>query len=208
MSQQINLYNPLLLKKEKLFSLVAMAQALGLVLAGAVLFYAYAWYRTSDLEKQAAETRRMRAATLASLERVKAEAGPRAPSKLLEEEVARTEALLRTRQGVVALLERGELGNKEGFSEYFRALARQTREGLWLTGFEVTGAGEMAISGGALKPELVPVFIGQLKRERSMAGKNFATLEMRLPVTAAAPGGKSPPHLEFSLHNAQAEAAR
>ncbi len=210
MSQQINLYNPLLLKQQKLFSLDTMAQALGLILAGAALFYAYAWYNAAAMEKQAAEASRMHASTLARLESMKAGSGAGAPSKLLEEEIARMEAQLNARQGVVAQLERGELGNKRGFSEYFRALSRQTTDGLWLTSFQVSGAGEVAIGGRALKPELVPVFIAQLKRETALAGKTFATLEMRVPESAPSPDARpaQPMYVEFSLHNAEAGASR
>ncbi len=212
MSQQINLYNPLLLKQQKLFSLATMAQALGLILAGALLFYAYAWRNAAAMEKQAAEASRMHASTQARLASLQAEsgAGARAPSTRLQEEVARLEAELIARQSVLAQLGRGEFGNRQGFSEYFRALSRQTLDGLWLTGFQVTGAGEISISGRALDPELVPVFIGQLKREKAMAGKTFATLEMHLPESAPAQDGKAaqPRHVEFSLHNAEAGAPR
>jgi len=206
MSQQINLYNPLLLKRQKHFSLNTMAQALGLILGGFLLFYAYARYNTAALEKQAAATDKQKTAALAQLERAKTEFGPRAASKLLEDEVARAAAQLDTRRHIIALLQSGELGDKQGFSGYFSALSRQTVDGLWLTGFQVSGAGDVAISGRALNPELVPVFINHLKRETVLAGKTFTTLEMRLPETATAPGGKpaAPAFVEFSLHNSAA----
>ena len=210
MSQQINLYNPLLLQQQKLFSFNTMAQALGLILLGSLLFYAYAWYATSSLKQQDEEVRRLHASSLARLQQLSAAAGERAASKMLQDEVARMEAHLGARQSVVALLESGELGNKQGFSEYFRALSRQTTEGVWLTSFEVTGAGEVAISGRSLRPELVPAFISRLKRETAMAGKTFDTLEMRLPEPAPAADGKpaQAAYVEFNLHNAQAGAAR
>lgn len=206
MSQQINLYNPLLLKQQKHFSLNTMAQALGLILSGFLLFYAYAWYSTAGLEKQAAATAQQNTAALAQLERAKIEFGPRAASKLLEDEVVRTAAQLDTRRHIIALLQSGELGDKRGFSGYFSALSRQTVDGLWLTGFQVSGAGDVAISGRALKPELVPVFINHLKRETVLAGKTFTTLEMRLPAATTGPGGKpaAPAFVEFSLHNSAA----
>ena len=206
MSQQINLYNPLLLRQHKLFSLKTMAQALGLILAGTVLFYAYARYNAATVEKQAAETSRMHASTLARLESLKTEA----PGRQLQEEVARMESQLAARRRVIALVESGEFGNKQGFSEYFRALSRQTPDGLWLTGFRVAGSGEVAISGRALDPGLVPIFIGQMKREKALAGKTFATLEMRLPEPPAQDGKPpaQPRYVEFSLLNAEAEAPR
>jgi len=205
MSQQINLYNPLLLKQQKLFSLRTMTQALGLILLGNFLFYGYASYRTAHLEKQASQTTQLYNTTLAQFERTKAEAGPRAPSALLADAVARTEAQLKTRRRIIGLLEQGALGNRQGFSGYFRALSRQTMAGLWLTGFQVSGAGEVAISGRALKPELVPAFINQLKQEPVLAGKTFASLEMRRP-TPIGTGGKPvvPAYIEFSLHHSAA----
>lgn len=205
MSQQINLYNPLLLKQKKLFSLNTMTQALGLILLGMFAFYGYYSYRVANLEKQAAQTTHLYNTTLTQLERTKAASGPRAPSVLLADEIARTESQLKTRRHIIGLLEQGDLGNRQGFSGYFRALSRQTMEGLWLTAFQVTGAGEVAISGRALKPELVPAFINRLKQEPVLAGKTFASLEMRRP--AAAPGGKTavPAYIEFSLHHSAAE---
>lgn len=209
MSQQINLYNPLLLKKPKLFSLLAMLQALGLILLGSVLFYAYAWYSVEATKKQAASAVRMHVSALAQLENLKKKSEQRTPSKLLQEEIARLEAQLKARRSVVEVLLRGEVGSKEGFSEYFRALSRQTPEGLWLTGFALSGSGELAISGRTLKPELVPVFLAQLNREASLAGKKFDVLEMSVPH-AATPAAKTaaPPYIEFSLRNAAARPSR
>lgn len=206
MSQQINLYNPLLLKQQKLFSLRTMTQALGLILLGNFLFYGYASYRTANLEKQASQTTQLYNATLVRFEQTKVESGPRSPSALLADEVARTEAQLKTRRRIIGLLEQGALGNRQGFSGYFRALSRQTMEGLWLTGFQVSGADEVAISGRALKPELVPAFINQLKQEPVLAGKTFASLEMRRP-TSTGPSGKTvvPAYIEFSLHHSAAK---
>jgi len=209
MSQQINLYNPLLLKQQKLFSLKTMTQALGLIVVGMFVFYGYVSYRVANLEEQAAQTEQQHKTTLAKLERTKAEAGPRAPSALLADELARTEMHLQTRRHIISLLEQGDLGNREGFSGYFRALSRRTMEGLWLTHFQVSGAGEVGISGRTLKPELVPAFINQLKQEPVLAGKTFASLEMhRATPSAASSKMATPAYIEFSLLHASAEPSR
>ena len=49
MSQQINLFNPIFMKQRKYFSLLAMLQALGLIVAGALLFYGYAIDQVGEL---------------------------------------------------------------------------------------------------------------------------------------------------------------
>lgn len=212
MSQQINLYNPLLRRQQKHFSAHAMVQALGLILAGALLFYGYVWQRTAELEKQAAQGAQLHEVTQARLARLNTELGPRAASRLLEDEVARATQELAARRQVLELMDKGELGNTRGFAEYLRAFSRQTVDGLWITGFQVSAPGDgMTISGRTLQAELVPVFINRLKRETVLAGKTFAMLEMRVPAAETAADGKPaplPPYLEFNLRHAPQEQAK
>ncbi|HEY0491200.1 MAG TPA: MSHA biogenesis protein MshI, partial [Telluria sp.] len=52
MSQQINLFNPVFLKQRKVFSSVAMARALGVLLVGALAMVAYGKQHVSALEKE------------------------------------------------------------------------------------------------------------------------------------------------------------
>ncbi len=212
MSQQINLYNPLFRRQEKYFSTLTMLQALGLILLGSLLVYGYAWYRTSGLEQRSLQTAKSYQATQVRLAQVTAEFGPRQPSKLLQDEIARMDGQVKARRQIIDLLGKGELGNTQGFSEYLRALSRQTLSGLWITGFHVSGIGsDMAINGRALQPELVPVFINRLKKEPVLAGKTFSMLEMSLPEAEKAADGKpapTPPYIEFSLRKAAVEPAK
>ena len=213
MSQQINLFNPVFLKQKKYFSAVTMAQALGLIVLGVAALSAYAGYRLFELKKDAAATTAQLAQTQAQLEKLKASFAPRQKSQTLEAEIGRTEAELTARNQALETLQNGELGNTAGYSEYLRAFARQIMPGIWLTGFTIHGAGkEIAIQGRATQPELVPNYLGRLKREATMQGKSFSTFEMHRPAveqvkagsgasaseaTAAAPG-----NIEFRLSSA------
>ncbi|BBP04007.1 hypothetical protein TPL01_16140 [Sulfuriferula plumbiphila] len=212
MSQQINLYNPLFRRQKKYFSTVTMLQALGLTLLGSLLVYGYAWYRTSELEQRSLQTAESYQATQVRLAQATAAFGPRQPSKLLQDEIVRTDGQVKARRQIIDLLGKGELGNTQGFSEYLRALSRQTLGGLWITGFHVSGTGsDMAINGRTLQPELVPVFINRLKKEPVLAGKTFSMLEMSLPEAGKAADGKPappPPYIEFSLRKMQVESAK
>ncbi|MFA6985046.1 MAG: PilN domain-containing protein [Arenimonas sp.] len=207
MSQQINLFNPLFRKQKKYFSAATMLQALSLIFLGSLLVYGYAWYRMSTINQRAGQTATTHKATQAKLLEISAQSGPRQPSQLLTDEVARMEAKLQARRHIVGLLGTGELGNSEGFSEFFRALSRQTMNGVWITSFHVSGAqSDVAISGRALQPELVPVFLNRLKTETILAGKSFSTMEMRLPAAETAADGKPQPgyrFIEFSLRKAE-----
>lgn len=219
MSQQINLFNPVFLKQEKYFSALTMAQALGLILAGAIAFYGFAAYRTNLLTKQVTEMSKRLAIEEARFASASAKLGPRQKNKQVESEVTTTEEQLRSRREVMEILQSGKLGNTEGFSEHMRAFSRQIVNGLWLTGFTVEGNGsDITLTGRTLQPELVPAYIRRLSQEPVMRGKAFAVLEMHQPILTPAKGtetqGKSSEpllqaaYLEFSLHSKEVEAGK
>lgn len=187
-----------------------MALALLLLLLGAAVIYGSAWRLSRQIAQRAQESSRLSEATRQSLADATARFGPRQPSKLLQEEVARLEEQDASRRHLLDLLGRGELGNKRGFSGYLLALSRQTMPGLWITGFRVVGTGsEMAINGRALQPQMVPEFIATLKREPLLAGQTFSTLAMKLPSpepTAASKTASVPGYIEFSLSNGEGAA--
>ena len=116
----------------------------------------------------------------------------------------RSQAELKSRSEVVAVLEGGALGNTTGYSEYLRAFARQSIEGLWLTGFSITGAGHrVVIEGRTLRADLVPDYLQKLNREQIIQGSTFAEMQMRQP--ARDNGDKKtaePAYLEFRLATA------
>ena len=208
MSQQINLFNPVFLKQKKVFSSVAMAQALGVLLFGSLAMVAYGKHHVSKLEKEAQMVNAQLAQKQARQAMVNAEFAPRPPSPVLQAEIAEAEGQLRSLQRVSGVLERGELGNTTGFSEYYKALARQNMSGLWLTGVSVAGA-DIGIRGRAMEGSMVPGYINRLTREPVMQGKSFASLEIAQGEMKGE-GGKTSaaPFVEFRLESVMQEAAR
>ncbi len=207
MSQQINLYNPIFLKQKKIFSSQTMAQALGLLALGLLAFYGYARYQVANLQTEAGRGAKRLVAAQTRAERMAQEFGPRPKSADLETKIQQAEAELKALQAVQGALKQGSLAGADGFSPYLKAFARQTVEGLWLTGFSVSGS-EMAISGRTLKPELVPEYIRRLSEEPVMQGRKFAMLEMRQPEAPPAKDGKPaavPRFIEFTLQSAHQE---
>lgn len=213
----ISLYNPLLLKQENHFPAHTMVQSLGIIMLITLLFYGYGWYHIIDMKKHAAQSSALHASTQAQLTQLIATSGSHTTSKILENEVAQSDTQIKARRQVLDLMKKGDLGNTQGFSEYLRALSRQTTDGLWITRFQMSGAGDdMTISGRTLRPDQVPVFIHHLKQEKVMTGKTFETLEMHTPAvinvgintgsdtTNAGTLALSPPYIEFNLHNTPA----
>lgn len=200
MSQQINLFNPVFLKQKKYFSVVAMGQALGLIVLGAGLFYAYALYQVAQMSKQTDEMDNRYVAEQRRLVNFTNEFSSQRSAQMLENELKQLEAQAALQGNLLGVLKSGAMGNTEGYSEYMRAFARQSLNGLWLTAFEINGDGsEMSLSGAVLSPQLVPVYIQRLGKEKIMQGKRFATLQMQQPKKEAEKPQKK--FVEFNLRS-------
>lgn len=208
MSQQINLYNPLLLKQKKIFSAKTMAQALGLIALGLVAVYGYARFQVASLETETERAAKRLEAVQTRLARTSQQFAPRQKSAELEANIRRAEAELQALHEVQAVLKQGGAVSVHGFSPYLQALARQMVDGVWLTAVEVSGS-EMMIGGRTLKAGAVPEYIQRLSRESVMQGRKFAMLEMHKPIAAATKDGKpgiAPPYIEFTLQSTAKEA--
>lgn len=206
MSQQINLFNPIFLQQKKIFSSKTMVQALGVLTLGVAAMAAYGNVRVAALQRQAdagAAQLQQRQARLAA---VTAEFAPRQKDPQLAAEVQEAERQLGALREVSGVLQRGELGNTRGYAEYFRALARQHADGLWLTGLTINGAGsEIGVRGRALDPAAVPGYLTRLTREPILQGKGFGSLSISEGAREAAagtqPATQPAPFVEFSLQS-------
>lgn len=210
MSQQINLFNPIFMKQRKYFSLLTMVQALGLVIAGSLIFYGYAIYQVGQLKLQAEENTKRYNAEQIRLAGFVAEFSPQRSMQLLQNEVQRLDKQVTEQNQLIETLKSGAVGNTTGYSEYMRAFSRQVVQGLWLTGFKVTGdAAQISLSGGVVNPELLPEYIQRLGRENIMKGKTFSTLKMQQSKvdqaagTGTAPASPARRYVEFTLYSSQ-----
>jgi hypothetical protein len=208
-SQQINLFNPVFLKQRKVFTALAMARALGLLLAGALAVGFYARQNVAGLQREADSGRDLLAKREQRLAKVKTDFAPRQKSAALEGEMNEARSRLQALRDVSGVLDRGELGNTQGYSEYFKALARQNISGVWLTGVSISGAGaEIGVQGRALDAALVPAYLGRLTHEQVMRGKAFGSLKINQPASAKDAPAALAPYVEFSLESTLVEAAK
>jgi hypothetical protein len=214
-SQQINLFNPIFLKRKKYFSAVTMLQGLALVLAGSIVVAVYARIQLAEMRSDADGSAQRLKQAQAQLAQVSAAYAPRQKNKALEEEIQRLEAELKSQKQAYDIVQRGGIGNTRGYSEYLKAFARQIVNGLWLTDFTINGAGtDVELRGRAIQPELVPAYLTRLKQEPIMKGKSFAALEMDVPEAesvskpipsstessaASAPQRTLAPYIRFTL---------
>lgn len=209
MSQQINLFNPIFRKQKKYFSSVTMLQALGLICLACALLAADAAVRERALRAQAGATDARLLQRQQRLAAAKIQFPARQKSPTLASEVAAAQAELAMFADASAMIGRGGFGDVRGFSPYFRAFARQSVDGLWLTGLNISANGaQIGVRGNTLRAELVPQYMRRLSSETIMQGKTFSSLDISAPppvvqaAGGAAPAAALPTVLKFSLQSA------
>ncbi|WP_020652169.1 PilN domain-containing protein [Massilia niastensis] len=215
MSQQINLFNPVFQPQKKILSAATMALALAVLVAGIAALAVFGQARTAAMREEASAGAARLQQKQARLATVNAEFAPRQKNGELVAEIAEADAQLAALRNISGVIERGELGDTNGFGGYFKALARQSVQGLWLTGVSVARAGnEIGIKGRTLDPAMVPGYLNRLTREPLMQDKSFASLQIgeAAPLPGAAVEGKPAstpaPYVEFSLQSAPEEARK
>jgi hypothetical protein len=200
-SQQINLYQPIFRKEEKKFSTVAMLQAVGLVAVGVVLLYGFSWWQSQTLKNELKRVEQNHATASKRLADASQKFGPRTGVASIDTEIARMEAEIAARQQIQEILQRGIFSNTRGFSDYFVSFARQRVPGVWLTGFDITGAAEeMSLAGRTTNPELVPRYLQKLSSEKTLAGIEFRAFQMNRPGPDAK--GQDAMFVEFQARTA------
>lgn len=193
MAQQINLFNPVFLKQKKYFSAVTILQALALLVAGILAFYGYTLRETQALARLSEDTGRQLKTQSEQAARLTQEFSPQGRSKMLTDELARTTARLKQREGMLGVLRTGGLGNTDGFARYLSAFARQAMSGVRLTGFTIGGdESELLINGRVLQSDLVPAYIHALNREDVMRGRRVSELRLTARETRDAAGTSAP----------------
>jgi len=208
MSQNINLFNPAFRKQELVLSLKALLACLAVTVLVLAAIHFYLRERVNGYAEEVASAEGLLKAQRGYSEKLTRENAARKQDARLDAEIAQLENELKQAREAMDALKGGAIGTQEGFAEYLRAFSRQSLSGLWLTGLTIGGTGEIEIRGRVLSPELVPGYIQRLNREKVLAGRSFARLEMARPRPEA---GKdkdkdakkdprtSPRYLEFSL---------
>lgn len=213
MSQQINLYDSALLRKRELLTAANVAgTALVLMLAmggwGASLRA-----QIAQLEGESLSVASVAKGVVDQLNATARQLSEVKPDQQLVAALTSAQTLLGLRSEVVAVLKKGIGADSTSFAEYLRGFARQTPNGLWLTGFTIgEGGATMEIRGRMTDPALLPLYIQRLNGEKAFKGRGFAALSVSAGKTEAprqaadvpAPGAKPAgaartPFLEFVL---------
>jgi hypothetical protein len=197
---QINLYNPAFEEQRALLSFKAAAIGWGAI---AVLIVVWAVYERTGLQDVVRQNQDLTAQISAGQAEAQSLAGRLAGRKQNLEvtaEISRLEKEILGRQDVMAVLQSGRLGDTKGFSEHFKAFARQSFEGVWLTGLQIGAGGrDMVMEGRALQADQVPRYLKRLNAETAMQGHPFSELMIQLPKAEEGAKAAKPWYVEFRL---------
>jgi hypothetical protein len=209
MSQYINLFGPAFRKPRLLLSLNRAALLAGVAAVVMIGLQFYDQYQVNSLRAELVSAQGLLNAQNTYTSRLKGDSAAQKGNTGLAAEVARLELDLKSARDSMSVLEGGALGNRSGFANYLQAFSRQALDGLWLTGFTVSGGGEVAIQGRVLSADLLPEYIQKMNKEPALQGREFSALEMRRPAASPAAAGSEgekaaavavvPRYLEFNL---------
>lgn len=177
--QQINLYQPILRKQEKVFSAKTLLQGNLLVFGGLMLLFAYTLLQTRQLQDQLDEATQQRNDRLATLNTLRAQYPEKVKDSSLEKQVAQLRKQLQNSQALLAAVRNYDDNPTRGFSSHLAGLARQDLRSLWLTQITVRGQRQLALQGSAVTPQDIPLLIQRLGTEPVFGGTAFQRVEIQ-----------------------------
>lgn len=197
MSQQINLYQPIFRRQQKVFSAATLAQAAIVMLFGLAILYGVGRWQVTELTKDVTALEAQQAQAKAQLDALSAEVAAQRDDAKLAADIERTERDVQARQHLVKWL--GEHGTTRsgGFSAHLTGLARQHRNDLWLQGISLANGGAtVSLQGGSQNPAAVVRYLRRLGKEPAFAGLEFRSVRIDRDED-------SPEYLRFHVSNAQ-----
>jgi Fimbrial assembly protein (PilN) len=222
MSQEINLLNTALIKQKDFLNAFNIAITLGLLSAMMMGYFGYAKKELSDLTIERSQIAEQLSAMDLQLKQATLMHTPHAPNKALLVEMSQLEQKEKMQQHILQIVKQSSASPEKGYAALMRAFAKQSIDGLWLTGFSFDNASEqLNINGRTLQANLVPEYISRLGHEPALKGKLFSALNMRLPKaeenktatpqinngaasspsTTEALQAPPPPYIEFALQS-------
>jgi hypothetical protein len=190
--KQINLYQSEFRPPKILLPARSLAISGVVFIAGLLALSAWERWQLSQLQVEV-EQITQRAVTVTRQLQAHAPGARQADPKLLLDAQALEQQARALKQAQDAI-NSGEVGAETGYSAQFRALARATSPGAWLTGVIVSDSGRaLDLHGRALTGAAPARLIARLRGEPLLVGLSFAGLEVHQPKEDASDAGATPP---------------
>jgi len=170
MLQQINLYQPVNVRGDKLLASRTVGIALAAIASLLLIIYAFGLHQVSKLSVHVDEAREQQQKQTSLLTLNAANVTPGDIPKL-QAQVRAITSVLSDHKRALQLLRVGSVGGDSGFSERLIALANQHVDGMWLDHIVLgSNNGVDSIGGGATEPELIPLYLSHLAAEPALRG--------------------------------------
>lgn len=200
--QQVNLYLPEFQPRRVWLSLAQMLWTLAAVVVLLLALSLWSSAYTRSLEGQLSSERADLEALQQQVQQLTAEL-PTRRGATVEEQMARLRQEIQRREQILQLMSQQKLGNADGFSGQLVSLSRHALDDVALSGFSLQSGGRyVELAGRVRKPELVPLYLQQLRQDQSFAEVAFGVLDVARENDRQGPG------LMFTLQRAEADAAK
>jgi cell division protein FtsB len=196
MVQHINLLS----KRKVAKGLMTLAMAaLGLWVLVLALFAVSAEWQIHQQRKLEAQARQSVSDLQAALEKKRQEVGM-ANSEAMTRQIALLRGQLDAKREWVDLLQKGELGNPLGYSQWFETVASVHVEGVWLQGMDIGRGGQtVSVRGKALNADAVMRYIEQANEAFKPLNVRFTSMEITQDATGDASSGRQTATLSFKI---------
>ncbi|MES1196831.1 MAG: hypothetical protein ABUL58_07800, partial [Steroidobacter sp.] len=179
MQQQINLYQPVIVRGNGLLKANTVSMALAAVVVMLLATYAYGLHAVHILSQHIADAHEQQQKQAALVTLNAANANPKQLPEL-QAQLKTLSATLADHRRALQLLRVGAAGGDSGFSERLVALANQHLDGMWLNHI-VLGSdnGIDSLSGGAINAELIPRYLNSLASEPALRGTRINQFDIQ-----------------------------
>ncbi len=193
MYQQINLYQPVFRKQEKIFGAATLLMIGGAVALLLLAIAVHAHWTLAGMD-QAAQSLQQQVAHLSG-QLSTLEAKRRTPdTAAIDQQISELRANIDQRNRLLTQFDQLLLQQENGFASWFENLAGLRLSGLWLDGISIDNEQHVELRGLALDARLVPRYLQQLEATEKGGKKSFATVSVtRLD--------SDQPQLQFVLRN-------
>jgi len=196
MVQHINLLS----KRKVAKGLMTLAMAaLGLWVLVLALFAVSAEWQIHQQRKLEAQARQSVSDLQAALEKKRQEVGM-ANSEAMTRQIALLRGQLDAKREWVDLLQKGELGNPLGYSQWFETVASVHVEGVVVAGHGHWQGGQtVSVRGKALNADAVMRYIEQANEAFKPLNVRFTSMEITQDATGDASSGRQTATLSFKI---------
>ena len=176
--QQVNLYQPLLRKQEKVFSAKTLLQGNLIVLAGLVLLYGYTAVQTSKMQAQLTQVQHQRDAHIKNLAELVKQFPPKAKDESFKRRIEQSQSELQHKRRLLLAVKDLGMDGTGGFSAHLSGLARQDVPQLWLRHIYLQHGQQVDLIGSAHQAEEVPLYLQRLTKEPAFRGTDFLRVDI------------------------------